>query len=203
MTLFFPRFIDEEDNKYFFDEIIQDELKEVLHKFQKDKIMGLDGWIVQFYTSFFDLIGKDLLAMVEESHMVGHIHAPLNKTFIALIPKSDNPQTFDDFIPISLCRYIYKVVENIIAKRIKFILLYSISKEKFGFSNGRQIHESIEVAQEGLHSLKISKEKGNMLKIDLSKVYDCLNWSYLRLLLTHLGFEVPFLQWVMACILLV
>jgi hypothetical protein len=66
--------------------------------------------------------------------------------------------------------------------------------------NGHQIHEAIGVAQEGLHNLKSSREKGAILKIDLSKEFDHVNWSFIRLLLTHLGFEVPFIKWIMACI---
>jgi hypothetical protein len=69
-----------------------------------------------------------------------------------------------------------------------------------GFLEGRQIHEAIGVAQEGLHSLKTARSKGEILKIDLSKAYDRVNWAYIRLLLTHLGFQVPFIKWVMACI---
>jgi hypothetical protein len=76
----------------------------------------------------------------------------------------------------------------------------SISKEQFGFLEGRQIHEAIWVAQKGLHSLKTKKAKGTILKIELSKAFDRVNWSYIMLLLTHLGFEVPFIKWLMACI---
>jgi hypothetical protein len=63
---------------------------------------------------------------------------------------------------------------------------------------GRQIHEAIGVAQEALHSIKISKVKGVVLKIDLSKAYDRVSWLNIRILLTHLGFEVPFINWVMS-----
>jgi hypothetical protein len=65
---------------------------------------------------------------------------------------------------------------------------------------GRQIHEAIGVAQEGLHSIKTRKEKGVVLKIDLSKAYDRVKWLYICLLLTHLGFDLPFINWVMCCI---
>jgi hypothetical protein len=66
---------------------------------------------------------------------------------------------------------------------------------------GRQIHEAIGVAQEGLHSMKTRKMKGVVLKIDLSKSYDRVDWSYIRLLLTSdVGFDMPFIRWVMACI---
>jgi hypothetical protein len=62
--------------------------------FKKTKSPGLDGWPIELFIGFFDLIGKDILEVVEESRKVGHIHAPLKSTFIALIPKIDNPQSF-------------------------------------------------------------------------------------------------------------
>jgi hypothetical protein len=149
---------------------------------------------------FFDTIGKDLLAVIEEVHRKGHMHDPLNSTFIALIPKSDSLQSLDDFRPISLCNCIYKIVAKVIARRLKKVFSASISKEQFGFLEGRQIHEAIGVAQEGIHSIKTKKLKGEVLKIDLSKAYDWVNWLYIRLLLTHLGFEIDFIRWVMCCI---
>jgi hypothetical protein len=83
---------------------------------------------------------------------------------------------------------------------VKRILSERISGEQFGFLEGRQIHEAIGVAQEGLHSMKSRKLKGAVLKIDLSKAYDRVSWLFIRLLLTHLGFAVPFINWVMNCL---
>jgi hypothetical protein len=199
LDLYFPSFVNEEGNQDLFAEVTEVELKETLQSFQKDKSPGPDGWTIEFYMGFFYLIGADLLKVIEESRINGRIHSPLNTTFIALIPKVDDPQSFDDFRPISLCNCIYKIIAKIIARRLKPLLSESISKEQFGFLEGRQIHEAIGVAQEGLHSLKTSREKGTIIKIDLSKSFDRVNWSYIRLLLTHLGFEVPFIKWTMAC----
>lgn len=42
--------------------------------------------------------------------------------------------------------------------------------------------------------------KGMVIKIDLSKAYDHVSWIYLRLLLTHVGFCIDFIMWVMSCI---
>jgi hypothetical protein len=72
--------------------------------------------------------------------------------------------------------------------------------EQFGFLEGRQIHEAIGVAQEALHNIKTRKLKSVVLKIDLSKAYDRVSWLYIRLLLTHLGFTVPFIRWIMCCL---
>jgi hypothetical protein len=200
MALFFPRFFGEDENISLIEEVSKEELKEVLHSFQKYKIPGPDGWTIEFFIGFYELIGADILQVVEENRTEGHMHAPFNFTFTELIPKYDDPYSIEYFCPISLCNYIYKVVSKIIARRIKAILSENISRKQFGFLEGRQIHEAIGVVQEVMHSLKSHNSKGEIIKIDLSKSYDRVNWIYIWMLLTHLGFEVPFINWVMCCI---
>jgi len=39
-----------------------------------------------------------------------------------------------------------------------------------------------------------------LLKINLIKAYDIVNWIYIIMLMTYLGFEVRFINWVMSCI---
>ena len=90
--------------------------------------------------------------MIEDSRSSGWIPASFNSTFIALIPKSDNASSLNEFRPISLCNCVYKIISKVIAKRLKVILSAQISDEQFGFLEGRQIHEAIGVAQEGLSS---------------------------------------------------
>ena len=102
------------------------------------------------------------------------MNPPLNATFLALIPKYDNPNSLNEFQPISLCNITYKVMTKIIARRLKKVFSKVISQEQFGFLEGK-IHESIGVAQEDLHTQKTTKRRGTTLKIDLSKAFDGVN----------------------------
>ena len=56
------------------------------------------------------------------------------------------------------------------------------------------------MAHEGLHNMKTRNLKGAILKIDLSKAYDKVSWTYIHMLLTHLGFEIGFVRWIMCCV---
>jgi len=79
------------------------ELEGTLKWFKKDKSLGLDGWSIEFYLEFYNLLGQDLLNVVEESNTIGKLYDAINSTFVALIPKTDSPSYFNDFHPISLC----------------------------------------------------------------------------------------------------
>ena len=46
------------------EEVSEEELKATLNNFQKDKILGPDGWIVEFFLVGYDTIGPGLLQLV-------------------------------------------------------------------------------------------------------------------------------------------
>ena len=133
----FPRFVGEEENLSLMEEVSKEELKVALQSFQKDKSPGPDGWTIEFFIDLYDVLGADLLKVVEDTRLFGRISACFNSTFIALIPKVDNPKSLHDFRPISLCNCIYKVITKVISQRLKDLLSDHISGEQFGFLKGR------------------------------------------------------------------
>ena len=86
----FPRFSNEEDNRRLMSPVDEEELKKVLGSFQKDKSPGPDGWTIEFFQGFYEILGLDLLQVVKDTRTTGIIPASFNATFIALIPKTDN-----------------------------------------------------------------------------------------------------------------
>lgn len=64
-----------------------EEVHLVLKIFVKYKCPGRDGWMVDFFLHFPDLIGPKMVQMVEQSRIRGHITGTINHTFIDLTPK--------------------------------------------------------------------------------------------------------------------
>jgi hypothetical protein len=121
----YPRLFSMEEGKNIADLFPLSEVFSTLKGFVVSKSLGPDGWTIEF----FDLLGPELLEVVEESRLKGNINGALNSTFVDLIPKSDKPESFVGFRHISLCNLMYKVITKIISYRIKYFLSKGISKE--------------------------------------------------------------------------
>ena len=129
----YPSDISVEENNDLMIPITIEENQSILSVSKNDKSPGPDGLPVEVYRALFDVLGSDLLRFIEDSRISGKIPAIFNSTFIALIPKTDSPKSFDDFRPISLCNFIYSIIGKTIYTCIKKILGRIISKEQFVF----------------------------------------------------------------------
>lgn len=181
-------------------EIKEEEIGDVLKYFAQGKIFGSDGWPTEFHIHFFDIMSEYILVAIEMIRLNKNAPGDMNLSFLALIPKSSNPQVFSDYKPITLCNTIYKITSKIISNRLKGFLSNYISVEQHGFLKGRAIHDVVTTTQEVIHSIHTRKLEALILKVDLYKAYDCVDWSFIRLLLLKVGFTMKKIRWVMACV---
>jgi len=166
---------DKAKNEALFSPVTEKELLEIMKSFKQDKSPGPDGWSIEFFIHFFDLFKRDLLSMVEAFKLSGSIHSYTSSTYIALIPRKEEPVSFLDFRSISLCNITYKIISKIIADRIKGTLEASLSPNQHAFLKGRNILDAVASRQECIHSIDLHKSNAAIMKIDIMKAYDVLD----------------------------
>lgn len=83
----FPKMFEEEENSRLYAAVSGEELLSVMKSFKKDKCPGPDGWTIDIFIHFFEMMKNDILGMVEETRIKGKIHHIISSTYIALISK--------------------------------------------------------------------------------------------------------------------
>ena len=104
--------------------VLEGDILSTLSLLQKGKILGLGDLTVDFFVGFYDL-----LKVVQKYQRLGRIVGSFHATHLSLIPKKIEDTSFEDFIPISYCNVIYKIISKIIENRLNPLLKKIIFEE--------------------------------------------------------------------------
>jgi hypothetical protein len=112
----------------------------------------------------------DLFTMALKFFRRGHLPKGINTSYIALIPKVANSSSSNDYRPISLLNELYKIIAKILATRLKEVMQSVVSPSQSVFIIGRNILDSVLIANEMLDIMKSQSCQGFLLKLDLEKL---------------------------------
>jgi hypothetical protein len=193
-----------EMNEQLMQEFTDEEIKAALDNIGDLKAPGPDDMAVVFYKRFWDIVGRKITDEVLEFLNGGEMPHHWNETIISLIPKVKQPDKVTDLRPISLCNVLYKIISKVLANRLKKFMPSIISKNQSAFVPGRLISDNILIAYELIHFLR-KKKKGEdgwaAVKLDMSKVYDPVEWCFLQAMMTKLGFYHAWVHLIMKCVM--
>lgn len=154
-----------------------------------DKAPGPNGFTGHFYKSCWNIIKGDLMLAFSAIHR-GHVFKfrLLNTAFISLLPKKLEATQVKDFRPISLIHSVAKLVTKVLANRLSPVLPSLVATNHSAFIKGRNIQDRFLFVQQMVKSLHRKKEDHILLKLDISKAFDSVSWSFLLEILQHVGF---------------
>ncbi|XP_074267220.1 uncharacterized protein LOC141590534 [Silene latifolia] len=200
-TVRIGRVITEEHKNILMAPMTAAEIKECLFSIPSTKSPGPDGYSSQFFKDSWDVVGNDVIVAIQDFFTNGKMLKQTNTTTLTLIPKTANPVSVLDFRPIVCCNTIYKTVTKVICKRLSKVLPDIVSDSQGGFIKGRNIVENVLICQDlvRLYNRKAASPHC-LIKIDLKKAYDSVEWLFLEKMMGALQFPQKFIDMVMVCV---
>ncbi|XP_075503965.1 uncharacterized protein LOC142541291 [Primulina tabacum] len=178
-----------------------EEVRATVFSIHPDSVAGPDGFSSAFFQHCWEIVHQDVFDAVLDFFRGSPLPQGFTATTITLIPKVAGAHAWSDFRPISLCNVTNKIISKLLYSRLRVVAERLISPNQSGFVPGRMISDNILLAQELTHSLTLPTRGGNViLKLDMAKAYDRVQWPFLFEVLRHFGFSERVVEMVSACI---
>ncbi|CAL5430761.1 unnamed protein product [Camellia sinensis] len=165
-----------------------------------NKAPGPDGFNLLAIRKCWNFMKGDIMLFFNEFYAYGKLAPGLISSFIALIPKCDNPCSLNEYRPISLIGSMYKILAKVLSNRLKSAIPSIISPTQSAFLGERFILDGVLVANEALDWWRCKKKRGVIIKIDFEKAYDCVNWSFLLNMMESFELGHKWRSWIHSCV---
>ena len=180
-------------------EITLDELFTAIKSFANDKSPGCDGLTAEFYQTFFNVIGKDLVEVINDGFNRGELSLSMRRGVIVLIWKGDDKRLLKNWRPMSLLNYDYKAITKVLTTRIRDILPRIIHPNQKCGIKGRSIHDGAALIRDLIEYVNRKHIPGIIISLDQTKAYDRVEWDFLFKVLRKFNFGPNFIHMIKTC----
>ena len=172
------------------------ECRLILETFNFGKSPGEDGFTVEFYMKFFELLASDLVESLNTAYSKGELSISQRRGVVTLIPKADSDTLkLTNWRPITLLNADYKIASKAIATRIKKVLPQLIHTDQTGFMKDRFIGQNIRLLCDLLEQTELENIRGILLQLNFRKAFDTIEWPMIQQVLSIFNFGVSIKRW--------
>lgn len=167
-----------------------------------DKSPGVDGVNPAFFQTYRDIVKGDVTKFCQILFDTGVLPDHINRTIVCLIPKVKHPKQMSDLRPISLCNVLMRILSKVMTNRLKSCLQNIVSLYQSVFIKGKLLTNNAWIAYEINHYLhRRTQGKSGVvgIKLDISKAYNRLEWSFVEKMLRKFNFHPVWIDRIMRC----
>jgi hypothetical protein len=161
-----------------------------------DKAPGRDGFNGLFFKKCWPMIKEKFYKLYNDFYSGAVNLESINSSYIILVPKVNNPESVNDYRPISLLNSSMKLLTKIQAERLQLLILKLLHVNQYGFIRSRTIQDCLAWSCEYIHQCHQSKREINIVKLDFAKAFDTIEHSAMLDIMKHMGFPDRWLQWI-------
>ena len=172
------------------------EVSSALLGMARRKAPGLDGLPVEFYVKFWDVLGPDLVSVLNSCLESRSLPLSQRRGIISLSFKKGDRLEPRNWQPITLLNVDYKLASRVIAGRLLKVNHLVVAKDQTCGVPGRFIGENVALLQDVVDYASSSGASVAILSLDQEKAFDRVDWSFMQSNLCTMGFGPSFITWV-------
>ncbi|XP_019435871.1 PREDICTED: uncharacterized protein LOC109342316 [Lupinus angustifolius] len=197
IQLVIPNMVTDSDNCMLTKIPSHNEIKAAVFAMKGEGAPGLDGFGGCFYQEFWEIVGVDVCNSVSQFFTQSWILPNLNSNSVVLLPKFPRADKIEDFRPIALANFQFKVISKVLADRLVVVAPSIVSNQQKRFRKGGQVTECICIASEAVNLLDHKTFGGNLaIKLDVRKAFGTIDWGFLLDILHAFVFDSKFIHWI-------
>uniref|UniRef100_A0A670HV05 Reverse transcriptase domain-containing protein n=1 Tax=Podarcis muralis TaxID=64176 RepID=A0A670HV05_PODMU len=169
--------------------ITEQEIEGAIQNMQLGKSPGPDGLTSRYYKMLKEWLLQPMKEVCNEILEGKRAPETWKEAYITLIPKTETEKTqLKNYRPISLLNVDYKIFADILAKRLKKVLMEEIHRDQAGFLPRRHLSDNVRNIIDILEKLEVNiNTKAVLIFVDAEKAFDNISWSFMKKNLQGMG----------------
>ncbi|KAL7852889.1 hypothetical protein SRHO_G00186740 [Serrasalmus rhombeus] len=171
------------------------ELTEVLGKMNRRKVPGLDGLPVEFYSTFWDVLGPEIVEVAEDVHRQGRLTESMRSGALSLLYKKGDPKDLANWRPLTMLCVDLKIFAKALTERLKKTMSLLVHSDQTCGVPGRSATWNLHLIRDAISWAGDRNVPLALVSLDQEKAFDRVDHSFLERVLMTLGFGPNFLRW--------
>ncbi|CAI5528544.1 unnamed protein product [Closterium sp. Naga37s-1] len=174
----------------------ESEVKDALKKLACGRSPGLDGIPKELFEQHWDVLGEGFMGLARSFSASASLPASTKEAVTILLHKKGDKDSLNNYRPITLLNFTYKVLARVVADRMKKVLHRVISKEQYGFIPGRRLSDAVSLVADIIDAANKGDKDWFLPLVDFQKAFDSVSRGFLFETLEKMGFPPRFVGWV-------